>query len=99
MNESIKIRIAYALPQRQFVQEIEFDRPVTVAEALKQSRVFEEFGELQLEEVSVGIFSRPVSMDAELGDGDRVEIYRPLEVDPKEARRLRAAAKKRRAGK
>jgi len=99
MNERIKIRIAYAQPQRQFVQEIEFDRPVTVAEALKQSSVFEEFGELQLEEISVGIFSRSVSMDAELGDGDRVEIYRPLEVDPKEARRLRAEAKKRRAGK
>ena len=98
MNKRIKVRIAYALPRRQFVEEIEFDRPVTVAGALKQSTVFAEFGDLHPDEISVGIFSRPVSMDAELADGDRVEIYRPLEVEPKEARRLRAKAKKKKAG-
>jgi len=38
----------------------------------------------------VGIFGKRVAMDARLSDGDRVEIYRPLAVDPKEARRRRA---------
>lgn len=94
MDKCIKVRIAYALPQRQFVQELEFDRPVTVAEALEQSGVFEEFADLRQKEISVGIFSSPVSLQTQLTDGDRVEIYRPLEVDPKEARRLRAGSKK-----
>jgi uncharacterized protein len=39
---------------------------------------------------AVGIFGRRVTIDAPLSDGDRVEIYRPLEIDPKEARRRRA---------
>jgi putative ubiquitin-RnfH superfamily antitoxin RatB of RatAB toxin-antitoxin module len=38
----------------------------------------------------VGIFGKRVTMDARLADGDRVEIYRPLKLDPKEARRRRA---------
>ena len=43
----------------------------------------------------VGIFGRRASLDQPLAEGDRVEIYRPLAVDPKEARRRRAARKKR----
>ena len=42
----------------------------------------------------VGIFGKKVSIDTRLADGDRVEIYRPLAMDPKEARRLRARQKK-----
>ena len=38
----------------------------------------------------VGIFGKRVAMDTRLADGDRVEIYRPLKLDPKEARRRRA---------
>jgi len=37
----------------------------------------------------VGIYGRRVALDARLADGDRVEIYRPLRADPKEARRRR----------
>ena len=36
-----------------------------------------------------GIFGRIVAPDARVADGDRVEIYRPLALDPKEARRRR----------
>ena len=43
-----------------------------------------------LEAKQVGIFGKRVTMDRRLADGDRVEAYRPLELDPKEARRKRA---------
>lgn len=39
----------------------------------------------------VGIHARPVAPDHRLADGDRLEIYRPLMCDPREARRRRAA--------
>ena len=45
---------------------------------------------------AVGIFGKRVELDHRLADGDRVEIYRPLAVDPKEARRQRALKRKRR---
>jgi uncharacterized protein len=45
---------------------------------------------------TVGIFGKRVTLETRLGDGDRVEIYRPLAMDPKEARRRRALGKKRR---
>ena len=41
-------------------------------------------------EKNIGIFGEPVTPETRLADGDRVEVYRPLEVDPKEARRQRA---------
>ena len=53
----------------------------------------EQFRELLQETPPVGVFGERVAGDRLLEDGDRVEIYRTLDVDPKEARRLRAGAK------
>lgn len=39
---------------------------------------------------AIGVHGQPVALDARLADGDRVEVYRPLRVDPKQARRQRA---------
>lgn len=60
----------------------------TVADALRASGVLGRHG-LGADELCVGIWFKRVPMDAPLRDRDRVEIYRPLIVDPKEARRLR----------
>ena len=65
-----------------------FCEGMTVADALAQSGVFEHYPEAQ--GLSVGIFSRIVTLDTQLKPGDRVEIYRPLLGDPKEKRRKRA---------
>ena len=43
---------------------------------------------------AVGIWGRVAGLETELAEGDRVEIYRPLAMDPKEARRLRARRRK-----
>lgn len=66
----------------------------TVRDAVLASGVLEVFSEIDLETVPVGIFSRRVDLDTQLTDGDRVEIYRRLQLSPTEARRLRAQRKK-----
>lgn len=60
----------------------------TVAMALLGSGLLARHG-LALDAVQTGVWGRVQALDAALRDGDRVEIYRPLTVDPKEARRLR----------
>lgn len=89
--ETINVEVAYALPERQLILEVNVDAGTTVGGAIVQSGIMMEFPELDLEQSDVGIFGKQVKMETVLADGDRVEIYRPLIADPKEVRRKRAA--------
>jgi putative ubiquitin-RnfH superfamily antitoxin RatB of RatAB toxin-antitoxin module len=60
----------------------------TVADALLESEITTTHPETK--GLPVGIYSKPVSLDTVLQEGDRLEIYRPLMRDPKETRRQRA---------
>jgi putative ubiquitin-RnfH superfamily antitoxin RatB of RatAB toxin-antitoxin module len=60
----------------------------TLGHALQASGVLARHG-LAAGDVHVGIWGREQAQDAPLRERDRVEVYRPLQVDPKEARRLR----------
>jgi len=64
----------------------------TVSEALDQSGIY--LSHPETKELPVGIYSKQVSLDTVLKEGDRVEFYRPLSLDPKEIRRKKASAKK-----
>ena len=86
----IRIEVAYARPDKQSILTITVAPGTTVAEAIEQSAIRNEFPEIQTEPEAVGIFSRKVPLDHVLREGDRIEIYRPLIADPKEARRQRA---------
>ena len=86
----MKIQIAYINSETEFLEEINASQNITVREAITQSGVLDRFGEISLEQNKVGIFGELVDLNYELADGDRVEIYRPLSMDPMEARRLRA---------
>ena len=90
----LEITVVYALPEHQFCQTVTLSPGSTVRDALLASGVLQAFSEIDLETAPVGIFSRRVELDAEVTDGDRVEIYRPLQLSPAEARRLRAKRKK-----
>jgi len=90
----IRVEVAYALPENQFLVELEVNDTTSALEAIRQSGLFKLYPELEQQDLEIGIFSKPVAADTALKNGDRVEIYRPLTIDPKEARRLRAAAKK-----
>ena len=68
----------------------------TVADAVNASGLLRLVPDVQLESARIGIWNRLCRTDARVHDGDRVEVYRPLQVDPKEARRIRAGFRKRR---
>jgi len=88
----IRIEVAYATPDKQTLLSLEVPHGCTVAEAIDLSGIREEYPEMEQDLKAVGIFSKKVSLDDELREGDRVEIYRPLLVDPKEMRKQRARA-------
>ena len=86
----LNISVIYATPEQQFEVALSVEANCTVALAIKRSGVLDQFAHLQLATMSVGIFSQAAKLDDGLHDGDRIEIYRPLEIDPKAARLLRA---------
>ena len=91
----LKVEVVYALPEREESARVAVRSGATVRDVLAKYRL------LHLVRGKVGIFGKVVPEDAPVADGDRVEIYRPLAVDPKEARRARAATyttRSRRAG-
>lgn len=65
------------------------DDASTVAQALQASGLMQRHPEIDLARLGVGVWGRRCSLDHALRDGDRVEVYRPLQVEPKEARRRR----------
>ena len=64
----------------------------TVADAVAVSGVAAEFPHVDIDSLPAGVWGHPVERDAILKDGDRVELYRPLLRDPREARRELAQA-------
>ncbi len=90
-GDFIDIEVAYAEPDRHVIVPLHVPVGTSAREAVRRSGLLERFPSIDSQRVTIGVFGHPVSPRAPLGDGDRVEIYRPLQVDPKEARRLRAA--------
>lgn len=86
----ICVQICYARPDAHFLEEMVVPAGTTIHEAIKRSGMIERLTEIDLTIFRVGIFGKLKSLDTSLRDRDRVEIYRPLLADPKEARRKRA---------
>lgn len=91
LGSKITVEVAYATPALQRIIAIEVDQSCTIQEAIYQSGILEIFPEIDLEKQKVGIFSKQRSLTNTLQHNDRVEIYRPLTMDPKEIRRKRVA--------
>lgn len=89
-SATIAVEVAYARPDKQVVRAVQVARGATVADAVRASGILETCADIPWPNVSLGIFSRKVAMDYPLQAGDRVEIYRPLLMDPKDRRRARA---------
>lgn len=85
--DCIQVQVVYALPDKQVVVELSLPPGAKVGDALEQSDLLRRFPDIDLTRQRIGIFSRLATADTELNNGDRVEIYRPLTRDPKEARR------------
>ncbi len=86
----MRVSVAYALPDEQFEASVDLPAGACVADALAAVASDTGFVEVDLAQAPVGIYGETVARGRLLEDGDRVEIYRELLIDPKEARRLRA---------
>ncbi len=87
----MRVEVAYALPDRQWVIAVELPEGATVAEAIERSGIRGQVPDIEVRDHLVGVFYQPCALDRVLRAGERVEIYRPLLIDPKETRRRRAA--------
>ncbi len=92
MSDELKVEVVFARPEHQRLVSVSLDPGSTVSDAILESRMSEHFPSQDLSTFEVGVWGRVVARDQVLTDGDRVEIYRPLEIDPREARRQLAAA-------
>jgi hypothetical protein len=90
------VTIVLALPDRHRAVRVEVTPGATVGEAIAASRLLQLEPELRGRALETGVWNRRCSLDEPVRDGDRIEVYRPLTVDPKEARRVRAAVRRRR---
>ena len=90
----IEVEVVYALPLMQDIARLRVRAGTTVAEAIERSAVLTRHPEAEVNLRRVAICGQPATLDTVLQDQDRVEILRPLTIDPKDARRLRASARR-----
>lgn len=93
----LSVSVVYCAPGCEDVSELRLAAGATVSDAIDASGVRLRRPEVATGALQVGVWGRASPLTQRLEDGDRVEIYRPLSVDPKEARRVRAEVRRRRS--
>jgi len=88
-----RVEVAYATPVCQEIIEVSVRPGTTVEQVIRASGMLARFPEIELTRHRVGIFGEIARLHDAVHNGDRVEIYRPLLTDPKEARRARAGSR------
>ena len=93
----IPVEVVYALPERQRLIELQVPPGTTALEAARRSGIAQEFPAIDFATAQMGIFAKPLDgktlplpQDYRVKPRDRIEIYRPLMIDPKAARLARA---------
>ncbi len=94
MSKVINVEVVFALPARQKLVTVTLQPGARVADAISASALLRDFSDTDIEGMPVGIWGRLVERENPVQDGDRVEIYRPLKRDPREARRALARAQR-----
>ena len=89
--------VAYATREEQFLWHVELSADATVADALAAAREQAMREDLPWTSADVGIFGQSCALMDVPRDGDRIEIYRPLQSDPRERRRQRVQMERRSA--
>jgi putative ubiquitin-RnfH superfamily antitoxin RatB of RatAB toxin-antitoxin module len=87
---TIHVSVVCAAPDRVFLRELQLPEGSNVQDAIEASGFRQAWPEVPVNAGNLGIFARKAGFATPLHEGDRVEIYRPLKMDPKEARRKRA---------
>ena len=94
MADALSIELVLATPEEQVLMAVSVDEGASVADVIAASGIQSRFPLLEIATMPAGIWGKPVSKDSIVRHGDRVELYRPLEIDPREARRQRARVEK-----
>jgi len=89
-EEMLHIEVVYALPGRAYLIPVDVPQGTTLKQGIELSGILDQCPDIDLSRNKMGIFGKLKDPGTRLKDGDRIEIYRPLKVDPKEARRKRA---------
>jgi len=91
---NITIEVAFALPERQHVQVMTVPSGCTAREAVVRSELPQLFPQFDFASCQLGVFGQVVTDDRLLCAGERLEVYRPLATNPRDARRMAASAGK-----
>lgn len=97
MSKMIAIEVAYALPNQQWLLEVDVPEGTSMFHAAELSGIAQHFVDgLTLEDAAMGVFGKAERKPADriIKAGERIEIYRPLIADPKAVRKQKAAAAK-----
>ena len=89
--ELIDVEVAYARSDQQMLLRVRVPPGTTAGQAIDASGILDHFPKLDWKNTSIGIFGKVCKPEHILNAGDRVEVYRPLLMDPMQQRRQRAA--------
>ena len=89
-DDWLDIEVAYTTPDREYILPLRMPLGSSARDAIAHSSLLERVPDIDLSKNKIGVFGKIVALDYRLQQYDRVEIYRPLTIDPKEIRRLRA---------
>ncbi|MDZ7653321.1 MAG: RnfH family protein [Burkholderiaceae bacterium] len=95
-QERVHAGVVYCAPGEQHVIAVDLPAGATLREAVQVSGLLQRCPELAAAPLDLGVFNRPQPPHRWVRPGDRIEVYRPLTVDPKVARRVRADVKRQR---
>jgi len=96
MSKTLALEVAYGTAEKQWLLQVCMPVGATVLEAIEASGLYEKVPSLRAEPLVLGVFGQRLKRHEEytLKQGDRIEVYRPLMIDPKQARRERAKQKR-----
>lgn len=89
-TKTYQISIVYGYADKQTMLSLNVDAGTSAEEAIIKSGIQTLWPEIDLAHIKIGIFGKKVTLNTPVKDGDRIELYRPLTIDPKQARKLRA---------
>jgi putative ubiquitin-RnfH superfamily antitoxin RatB of RatAB toxin-antitoxin module len=87
VSDRIAVEVVFGRPDSQTLITLSLEQGATVAAAIASSGLAENYPDEPIADLPVGIWGRVVDRERVLIDGDRIEIYRALQLEPREARR------------
>ncbi len=87
MPDTLSVEVVFALPDKQLLLLLDVETGATAISVVERSGILGKFSPQDFSNFTLGIWGRPVERGHIVCDGDRIEIYRRLDIDPREARR------------